>query len=199
MVDVSTFSDAFLFVQTQGYLIIFMIMIVEGPIITTAAAFASSLGYFNIWIILVLAFLGDFVGDMVIYLFGHFGRRKFIYEHRSFFKVNVENLKKIESHFGRHFGKTIYLSKMTPLAVPTIFLAGVSQVPVKKFVLWSLLSGTHNMLIFSGIGYFFGSAAGPILETYKHAGWYLVSLVVIIAFVYFLGKFISKRLVKQKF
>ena len=198
MVDLSSFNDLLFFTQSHCYFLIFLIMVVEGPIITAAAAFASSLGYFNLWIILFLSFLGDFTGDMAIYLFGRYGRKKFVYERGSFFGIKTEKLKGIESHFENHFGKTLYLSKMTPLAVPTIFLAGMSHVPVKKFALWSFLSGVHNMIVFAGIGYFFGSAAGLILGIYKHVGWYIVAFVIIVAFVYLLGKFISKRIMKSR-
>lgn len=88
---------------------------------------------------------------------------------------------------------------MTPLAVPTILLAGASHVPAKKFAFFSFISGVHNMIIFASLGYFLGSAAGPILQAYKHVGGYIAVLVIILAFVYFLGKFISKKILKSKF
>ena len=35
-----------------GYALVFFGMMIEGPIVTAAAAFAASLGYFNIWAVL---------------------------------------------------------------------------------------------------------------------------------------------------
>ncbi len=53
----TSFSSALSFALSHGYVLIFLIMIIEGPFITTAAAFAASLGYFNIFIILSNTFI----------------------------------------------------------------------------------------------------------------------------------------------
>lgn len=190
----NSFLDIFSFVQNQSYMILFILMVVEGPIVTTVAAFASSLGYFNIWIIIFLAFLGDFTGDMFLYFFGRLGRRRYLREKR-LFGISEKTFDRIENHFENHFGKTVYFSKMTLLAVPSLILAGVSKAPPRKFAMWSAICGIHNMLIFSGIGYFLGAAAGPVLETYNHVGLYIAAVVILAAVVYLFGKFISKKLV----
>jgi membrane protein YqaA with SNARE-associated domain len=87
-------------------------MIVEGTVTNTAAAFAASLGYFNIWIILVLAFLGDAIGDIIMYTIGYYGRRKMLDRYNLFFKVKKSSLKKLESSIPNSLKKSENSLKM---------------------------------------------------------------------------------------
>lgn len=48
-------------IQTGGYFVMFGLMFLEGPIVTIASAFLASLGFFNIYIVALLGWLGDFV------------------------------------------------------------------------------------------------------------------------------------------
>ena len=73
-----SFSSALAFTISQSYLFIFIVMVIEGPIITTAASFAASLGYFNIGIIFLLSLLGDLVGDGLHYIIGRTARVAFV-------------------------------------------------------------------------------------------------------------------------
>ena len=46
------------YIKTIGYPLMLLIMIVEGPIATLLAAFAASLGFFNIYLVFILSMLG---------------------------------------------------------------------------------------------------------------------------------------------
>ena len=49
---------------------IFVAIIVGGPIFISAAAFAAALGYLNVYIIFSLAFFGELAVDVVLYFIG---------------------------------------------------------------------------------------------------------------------------------
>jgi membrane protein DedA with SNARE-associated domain len=48
----------------------FILMALEGPVITIISSFGASFGYFNIGIVILLSILGDYVGDTFPFLFG---------------------------------------------------------------------------------------------------------------------------------
>src|SRR3989338_6750213 len=64
---------------TYKYLLLFPIVIVEGPIITVIAGFLSSLGQLNFFISYAIAVVGDVVGDCIYYALGFYGRQKFVW------------------------------------------------------------------------------------------------------------------------
>ena len=62
-IDTTSFTTALLTVTHIHYIAMFAIMIIEGPIITAVASFATTMGYFNLGIIFILAIFGDLIGD----------------------------------------------------------------------------------------------------------------------------------------
>lgn len=45
-------------------------MVVEGPIVTSIAAFAASLGYLDIYMILIISLLGNLIPDILLFFIG---------------------------------------------------------------------------------------------------------------------------------
>lgn len=194
-----SFTQMLSFVQFHGYFLIFLIMIIEGPIITTAAAFAASLGYFNVWIILLLSFLGDAVGDILAYTIGYFSRRKLVEKYGHFFGINGNVLAKVDSHFKNHLGKTMFLIKMSSvLSVPGLMMAGASRVPLKKYTFWSVVFIIPRAVFFVILGYFFGVFAKSVLHYYNNIGYYFIALVIGIILIYWIGKKIIDAVIKTK-
>ncbi len=194
--DLTTFTSALAFVQTQGYLLIFILMIIEGPIITTAASFAASLGYFNIFIIFALAVLGDLVGDTIYYAIGHFGRHRIVEKYEHIFKISKKLVITTENHFKNHLGKTLLIAKLTPLAVPTLILAGASKVPLRKYVTWCMIIILPKIIFFTAAGFFFGYLTNSLLQYYKDAGYVLLALLIGVVLIYWLGKKITALITK---
>jgi len=192
MVNILSFNEMFLYAQVHGYFWIFLIMIVEGPIMTVAGAFAASLGYLNIWVILILSFFGDVVGDGLAYYFGYFSRKKVIEKYGRFFGIKNKSFKLLENHFKNHLGKTLFIVKATPLAIPGLMIAGASKVPLKRYVFWNAINILPKTLFFIMLGYFFGLFAGPVLNYYHKTEYYILALVIIVLITYFGWRELSK-------
>lgn len=170
--------------QLPAYVLIFLAMILEGPLITISASFAASLGIFNIWIIFLLSLLGDLVGDFLHFGIGRFINKGFL-RNSKIFGIK-KGFKKIEKHMKKHLGKTIFFAKFTPpLATPALLLAGAGKVSLKRFVIISLLATLPRTILLIIIGYFFGSAYSNIAR-YIGAWQYLIILAAIFIIFAFL-------------
>lgn len=183
--------------QIPAYILIFLIMVIEGPLITMSAAFAASSGYLNIWIVLLLSFFADLVGDSLNYALGHYGRKNLLEKYNHIFKIKASTLRRVEKHFKKHLGKTLFLIKMTPLAVPGLILAGTGRVPLKKYIKWCSIIILPRTIFFTSIGYFFGVLINSVLKYYKATGYFLLVLIVIFILIYVLIKKISEKLYKR--
>ena len=191
---INTFSTALSFVETHGYLIIFIAMVIEGPFVTVASAFAASLGIFNVYIIFLLALLGDLTGDFLHYTIGLVGRKTIIerYEIHSGLKIKI--IKSLEAHLKNHLGKTLLVTKFTPiLTTPSLVLSGALKVPIRKFLFFSFLIALPKTLFFILVGFYFGIAFDRISK-YFNLGRYALLLVIVLFFV---GYLIYRKLLNK--
>lgn len=195
-----TLSSAVSFAQANGYFIIFLIMVFEGPMITTAAAFAASLGTFNIFFIFLLALLGDITGDFLFYGIGRFTRYSFINKYGHYIGINKTTVKLLEKKLHKHFVKTFIFVKNAPiLCQPGLVAMGTLKVPAKKFFLWSFIITLPKSLFFSCLGYFGGVAIIKILD-YFNLVQYAIPIAIIIGILvyYLINKFDINILKKEE-
>jgi membrane protein DedA with SNARE-associated domain len=158
-------------IKTIGYPLMLIIMIVEGPIATILGAFAASLGFFNIFIVLILSILGDILGDVILYTIGYFGGNRALTRAGKMLKIKSDTLVRLKNLFHIHGKKTIFAVKSTTgLCWITFIAAGAMQMKFKDFITASFLGG----IIWSGflviMGYFFGYAFEEINNYIKYAG-----------------------------
>lgn len=185
--------------STWGYAVMLLLMIVEGPITTMSAAFLASLGYFNIFIVVLLSILGDVIGDILLYSFGYFGGRRALRKIEKVFKIEQNLIKRLEKFFEEKGAKTIFYVKITTgLCFITFFLAGVSKMKFKKFISFSVLGGFFWSIFLSVIGYFFGYAAEEIGAQLTITSRVIFGLFVLcVIFIMILRKKFSKKVIKE--
>jgi membrane protein DedA with SNARE-associated domain len=163
--------------QVWGYPLMFLLMTIEGPLATLAAAFLASLGFFNVFIVLILSILGDLIADIIIYSIG-------LSTGKNYFKSNNKKLiKTIKQNFEKRGEKMIFFTKITiGLSLVTFSLAGASKFSFKKFLFYSFLGGIvwSSGIVF--LGYFFGKMAEMIEKYIKFSGW-MIFLIAIIAVI----------------
>ena len=166
--DSPALQETLAWVIAGGYAIIFFGMVVEGPMVTTAAAFAASLGYFNIWVVLAFAAAADFLADLGFYIFGrYFSRLSVLEKHGHKVGFTPERLAHIETMLNTHPRKTILLLKLLPgAAVVGLPIVGAVRVPLRTYITTVLSFILPSVVLFGSMGYFFG-------ETYEQASGYL--------------------------
>jgi len=198
MIIPDSFDSALNIAMSNGYLLIFIVMIIEGPMITTAAAFAASLGYFNIGIIFVLSLLGDVIGDILHYGAGRILRRTVIERLLIYFKVKKSTVRKLEKKIHFHLWKSMTLIKSTPpLSSPGLLLVGSVRTPFLKYLLISLATTLPLTIFYTGLGYYFGFAIKKVLE-YFNLGRYLIFFVVVaLVLIFLFYRFLFRRFLKK--
>jgi membrane protein DedA with SNARE-associated domain len=177
------------YIKTFGYPSLFLIMIIEGPVITVIGAFLASLGFFNIWLIFLLSLLGDIIGDVILYTLGYFGGSSILPRAERFLKINVTTMDKLRRLFTLHGKKTIfYVKSTTGLCWITFILAGTLKMNFKTFLRACLWGG----IVWSGFlvisGFFFGYAFEKINDYLKYAGIIISFLAISFIFLMTLYK-----------
>ncbi len=197
MLDLSTPANLLASLESFSYFIIFLIFIIEGPVVNYAAAFAASLGFFNVFIIFSLAVLGNVVGDLIPFLIGKLGKKSSIekYISKSMDKRRIAKIKKYLKH---NPGKTLTVIKITPLIpTPGLILAGIVDMPVKRFIFYSFVISASYAFFLTVLGYYSGAAFVKIFGYFKY-GTYLAGALAItfVALWLFLSQKISNKIEK---
>lgn len=177
-------------ISTHGYWFIFFMMFFEGPMVTTAAAFAAALGLFNVYIILFLTFAANLLADIVFYQLGYWGRENVVKKFGKRFGSGESNIKKIEGMLNRNFLAAIAFIKITPGVPPLgLTLVGALRIPFKKFIETNLLIAIPYALFFVILGYYAG-LANAVADKYLHHSQYWLALVPI---AIILGSYLYKK------
>jgi membrane protein DedA with SNARE-associated domain/membrane-associated phospholipid phosphatase len=175
-----------------GYLIVFLMpflesaaftgLLVPGETVVVLAGFLSSQGYLDLggclWVISLAVILGDTAG----YALGKKIGRGYFEKHRRLLFLKERHLKKTEEFFARHGGKTIFLARFTHLLrAMAPFVAGMSGMPYKKFVMFNIAGGIIWTAIFTLLGYFFGQSWQLIEKWAGRAGVFILFVFLVIA------------------
>ncbi len=188
------FAGVLQFLQTSGYGIMFLLMLIEGPIVTYVAAFAVSLGIFNIFYVFILSSLGNFIGDVVLFFIGRVSKKKNIerYESRSLTPTKMSRLK---NYLEKNPGKTLAVIKFTPfLPIPGLLLAGSSDMELRKFLGFSFIFSMSSALTMMILGFYSGVAFLTIAKYVKYMEYLIPLTILLIVFVFWLVKFVSRKI-----
>ena len=145
--------------QAHGLLLLFLIAVVEGPIVTVLAAYLASLGYLNIFAVYGVVVLSDLVGDSICYVVGRFGHGPVLGRWGPRFGLDERRLAALEAHFRRRGGKTLLIGKLTHSAGFFVLLAaGAARMQFGQFRWYNFIGTLPKSLFFVIVGYTLGYA-----------------------------------------
>ncbi len=169
------------------YTLLFLIIFCETGLVITpflpgdslifvAAAFAAQ-GSLNVWLLFILFCLAAILGDTINYLIGFMiGPQVF---KRNIPLLKKEYLYRTQQFYEKHGGKTIILARFVPI-IRTFapFVAGISQMSYRKFLIYNVCGGIFWVALFVFGGYFFGNI--PLVkENFTLA----ITFIIILSFV----------------
>lgn len=165
---------------TYKYLILVPLAIIEGPIVSVAAGFLSTLGVFNIVLVFTVMVLGDIIGDGIYYYIGYSGKNLF-----RFFKVDEEKIEKAKVYFENNHKKAIAGSKIIwGLGTAGLITAGALHIPYFRYFKTCALYSLAQSFIMILLGVFFGQAY-EIIGKYFDYYAAIVSTLALVLLVFF--------------
>ncbi|MBM3163216.1 MAG: DedA family protein [Chlorobi bacterium] len=160
-----------------GYVLLFAIVFAEtglfagfflpgDSLLITAGLIAAS-GGLDIGLVLATLTAGAILGDSTGYLIGKqlqktlFSRNETLFFHR-------DHLLKTEAFYRKHGAKTVFLARFVPVVRSfAATLAGVSFMPYRTFLLYSVTGAVLWVLCFTLAGYYIASVF-PGIVNYLH-------------------------------
>ena len=163
------------------YVVIGFFAVVEGPIVAIGAGVGFALGYVNPFAAYAIVLGGAIVQDLVYYWLGRWAASvEKVREIATRTRLIRKNFLTLETSWREDMLATLALSKFAyGLYAPFIISAGMSAVPFRKFMLYSVGMAGLVIAFWCGLGYGFAKLYG----VGGHFGRYAVIGLGIVAIV----------------
>jgi len=173
------------YLSHYGYVALFVLAVVEGPIVTILAAFLASRGVLSVPAVYVTVVLGDLAGDALYYAVGRWclGRMPWFSGSRG--RKLKGCVEKIGERLRAQPGRVLLFGKLTHSAGFAVLLgAGAARMRFGEFLLYNLLGTLPKSAVLVVVGYYFGQSYQAINGQMERIG--LVVFVLLAGVIVFI-------------
>jgi membrane protein DedA with SNARE-associated domain len=166
-----------LLLQKFGYLAVFVGTFLEGEAILVMAGFFAERGHLDLYLVILVAFIGAYVGHIFWFWLGRTQGVKLL-----------DRFPKMKKHFGkgirmfeRYGAPAIFITQwLYGLRVTCAVIIGISRISVVKFLIYEAITCMVWSIVIGGLGYYFGQAIEAVLGRVEGIEkWGLAFLVLV--------------------
>ena len=196
------------FVLDWGYLGVFVMMVFESTavpipaeVVIPPAAYWAAQGRFNIWLVVIAATVGSWVGSALSYWIAYKLGRPLVERYGRFVLLKPAKIEKADLWFETYGAGGIFVARLLPgirhlISIP----AGLFKMNFKSFSAMTILGAG----IFNGALAWFGvrvlgdqpalmNDPGAMIEVLKTKSHYLIGFAVVIGALYFVMVWMQRR------
>lgn len=191
-------NQIFSLLYTYSYLVLFPLVVIEGPVVTIIAGFLVSLGFMDFVPTYLTIVSADLTGDMLYYSAGRWWLNKTYKGVFNFFNIKLTLVHKLEEAVKKNKGPFLFFGKLShAIGGIILFAAGSAEVPVKDFLGFNFLATLPKSLILLAVGYYFGSTVSSFRKALDYTVVGLFVLTILMVGVYFGVTYLSNKFVKK--
>ena len=116
-----------------SYVVIAVLVLIEGPIATLLGAVAAASGLLNPYLVFLAASIGNLTADTLWYLLGYTGRIEWLVEHGRWLGVRRAHIERLKADMHAHARAILFVAKITAsFSIPALITAGLLRVPWRR-------------------------------------------------------------------
>ncbi|MDP4034153.1 MAG: VTT domain-containing protein [Pseudorhodobacter sp.] len=178
-------------IAENGLLVLALLCLVEGPAATLAGGWLASIGLLPLGGVLLVAVLGEIVGDLLHYLAGRLVMPWLPVRWRNRVGLSDQRMHRLDAHFARHGGGTVLLGKCThALGAVVLVAAGAARMPPLRLLFWATIAGVPKVFLLTGLGWQLGLSV-PV--TTASAFWWSMLISALVLFALLMMRRARKR------
>ena len=160
-----------------GYLAVFVGTFLEGETILVMAGFFAERGYMELFIVMLVAFAGAYIGHVFWFWLGRVKGVRLL-----------DRFPRMKNHFGkgirmfeRYGAPAIFITQwLYGLRITCAVIIGISRISTVKFLVYEAISCAVWSAVIASLGFFFGRAVERVLGKAAHIEkWGLLVLVAV--------------------
>jgi len=193
-------TDILFFLEQYKYLLIFPIVVFEGPIVTVISGFFIYLGLLNAYIVYALLVAGDLTGDVLHYIIGRYWQKSvWIKRHGSWFGYDENSEEFLENHFRKHKIKTLIAAKFFHgMGTAIQITAGIAKVNFFQYLWLNLIITILKTSALLFLGYYLGGSYIKIDGYLNIIACVAISIIVVVLSFAISSKLARKYLIKSE-
>ena len=188
-------------IENLGYWGVFIGMTIESAciplpseVIMPLAGFVVYEGKMSLIGITVVGVLGNLVGSLIAYFVGLKGGRPFLEKYGKYVLISHNKLEMAHNWFEKYGHEAVLISRMLPIIRTFIsFPAGIAEMDLKKFIIYTLLGSIPWVLALGYIGVLLGPNWNIIEKYFRY-----MDIIVGIGLVIFIAYIIYKYWYKER-
>jgi membrane protein DedA with SNARE-associated domain len=170
-----------------SYLLLALLVAIEGPIATLLGAAAASIGLMHPGFVFVAASTGNLTSDTLWYTLGYLGKIEWIKRFGQRLRISMEKLERLEKMLHDHAPIILFFSKLTvsPM-IPALIATGLIKYPWRRwfpYVFAGEMIWTGSLVL---IGFFGVQAIKKVQLGIEHV--ILAGSIIFIVFILWLGR-----------
>lgn len=174
------------------YVLLAVLVAVEGPIATLLGAAAASAGMMRPWLVFLAAATGNLTADTLWYSLGYMGRTEWLYHFGRRLGIRQSLIEHLKHNIVEHATKVLFLAKLTvSFVIPSLVAAGLLKIPWRRWFPALLVAET----IWTGslvlIGFYTTEAVKRVEQGVEYA--VLAASILFVTILIFAGR----RLIRQ--
>ncbi len=195
------------FLETWGYLAIFALSFISSmglPVgsevaiiyggVLASGQIAGEPHHLNLLVVILVATVAEVLGSLVGYLIGYYGGRPLVDRLGKYVLLTHKDLDRAEAWFARRGEPVVLFGRFIPLLRSFVsFAAGLGEMAMAKFLLFTVIGCTIWCAALSAIGYGLGSSYQHVLKAFSYAGYVAAVLFVIAVVVLFVHRIRAVR------
>jgi membrane protein DedA with SNARE-associated domain len=145
--------------------------------------------HLNIVAVIVVAALAEVLGSLAGYLIGYFGGRPVVDRVGKYVLLTHRDLDRAEAWFARRGEPVVLFGRFIPLLRSFVsFAAGLGEMPIVKFILYTVVGCVVWCAALTTVGYELGSSYRHVLNGFSDAGYVLAAVAVLAVVVLFVHR-----------
>lgn len=116
------------------YLVLALLVAVEGPIATLLGAAAASAGVMRPWLVFLAASAGNLTADILWYSIGYLGKLDWFWHFGKRLGISQVQLERLQHMMRKHAAKILFFAKLSmSLMIPSLIAAGLVKAPWRRW------------------------------------------------------------------
>ncbi|BDV43113.1 membrane protein [Geotalea uraniireducens] len=174
------------YLEIYGYWVLLLWTFLEGEAGLILAGFLASQGHLNIFGVMATALCGAFFGDQFYFYLGRWKGKQLL----GLFTLIARKFRKALRLIEKYGSLVAFVSRYTygfRIVLPIIL--GMSSFPASRFLWLNLCSASLWALLFSSVGFLFGTSASLVVEDIDQYEFQLLIVLTIAIFCFWLSHF----------
>jgi len=180
-----------------SYLILALLVLIEGPIAILLASAASSAGLMRPVLVFFSAAIGNLTADSLWWLLGYAGKTEWIHSLGRRLRIRESLIEHLKHSMIKHATRVLFLAKITvSFSIPALIAAGLLRIPWKRWFPYFILAETLWTGSLVLIGYYTTEALKRVEQGVEYAA--LAVSIVFVALMIMAGRRLLRQLDREE-